>query len=136
MIRFFAQAVLVLLANATGIILATVLLPGFSIQLPGFIASVVFFTIFELLFEPFIIKMAVRYLPALRGGIALVTTFVGLWLTSLFTSGLEIQGLSTWLLASLIIWLTVVVMGVVLPTFLFKNILQTTKNSQSSRENL
>ena len=136
MIKFIARAVLVLLANATGIILATVLLSGFSIYLSGFITSVVFFTIFELLFEPFIVKMAVRYLPALRGGIALVTTFVGLLLTSLFTSGLEIQGLSTWLLASLIIWITVVIMGVVLPMFLFRNILQTAKSSRSSRENL
>lgn len=136
MIKFIARAVLVLLANAAGIILATVLLSGFSIYLSGFITSVVFFTIFELLFEPFIVKMAVRYLPALRGGIALVTTFVGLLLTSLFTSGLEIQGLSTWLLASLIIWITVVIMGVVLPMFLFRNILQTAKSSRSSRENL
>ena len=136
MIKFIARAVLVLLANATGIILATVLLSGFSVHLSGFITSVVFFTIFELLFEPFIVKMAVRYLPALRGGIALVTTFVGLLLTSLFTSGLEIQGLSTWLLASLIIWITVVIMGVVLPMFLFRNILQTAKSSRSSRENL
>ena len=126
MMRFLAQTALTLLANATGIIIATLLLPGFQINALGFITSVVFFTIVELLFEPFVLKMAIRYVPALRGGIALVTTFVGLFLTHMFTSGIEIQGLSTWLLAPLVIWVTVVVMGVVLPMILFKNILRNT----------
>ena len=124
MIRFLARMSLILLANAAGIIIATVVLPGFTINAIGFITSVVFFTTVELLFERFVAKVALRYVPALRGGIALVTTFVGLLLTNMWTSGLEIQGVSTWLLAPMIIWLTVVIMGTVLPMVLFKDILQ------------
>ena len=124
MIRFLAQITLILLANAAGIIIATIVLPGFTINAVGFITSVVFFTTVELLFERFVAKVALRYVPALRGGIALVTTFVGLLLTNIWTSGLEIQGVSTWLLAPMIIWLTVVIMGTVLPMVLFKDILQ------------
>lgn len=124
MIRFLAQITLILLANAAGIIIATVVLPGFTINAIGFITSVVFFTTVELVFERFVAKIALRYVPALRGGIALVTTFVGLLLTNMWTSGLEIQGVSTWLLAPMIIWLTVVIMGTVLPMVLFKDILQ------------
>ena len=124
MIRFLAQITLILLANAAGIIIATIVLPGFTINAVGFITSVVFFTTVELLFERFVAKVALRYVPALRGGIALVTTFVGLLLTNIWTSGLEIQGVSTWLLAPMIIWLSVVIMGIILPMVLFKNILQ------------
>lgn len=124
MIRFLAQITLILLANAAGIIIATIVLPGFTINTIGFITSVVFFTTVELLFERFVAKVALQYVPALRGGIALVTTFVGLLLTNIWTSGLEIQGISTWLLAPMIIWLTVVIMGTVLPMVLFKDILQ------------
>ena len=124
MIRFLAQITLILLANAAGIIIATVVLPGFTINAIGFITSVVFFTTVELLFERFVAKVALRYVPALRGGIALVTTFVGLLLTNMWTSGLEIQGVSTWLLAPMIVWLTVVIVGTVLPMVLFKDILQ------------
>lgn len=124
MIRFLARMSLILLANAAGIIIATVVLPGFTINAIGFITSVVSFTTVELLFERFVAKVALRYVPALRGGIALVTTFVGLLLTNIWTSGLEIQGVSTWLLAPMIIWLTVVIMGTVLPMVLFKDILQ------------
>ncbi len=124
MIRFLARMSLILLANAAGIIIATIVLPGFTINTIGFITSVVFFTTVELLFERFVAKVALQYVPALRGGIALVTTFVGLLLTNIWTSGLEIQGISTWLLAPMIIWLTVVIMGTVLPMVLFKDILQ------------
>ena len=124
MIRFLAQITLILLANAAGIIIATIVLPGFTINAIGFITSVVSFTTVELLFERFVAKVALRYVPALRGGIALVTTFVGLLLTNIWTSGLEIQGVSTWLLAPMIVWLTVVIVGTVLPMVLFKDILQ------------
>ena len=124
MIRFLARMSLILLANAAGIIIATVVLPGFTINAIGFITSVVLFTTVELLFERFVAKVALRYVPALHGGIALVTTFVGLLLTNMWTSGLEIQGVSTWLLAPMIVWLTVVIVGTVLPMVLFKDILQ------------
>jgi hypothetical protein len=35
-------------------------------------------------------------MPALRGGVALVTTFVGLLITAWISSGLKITGASTW----------------------------------------
>lgn len=123
MIRFLARTALTLLGNAIGLMVAALLLPGFHIDLLGFVFSVLFFTGVELLLEPFVLSMAIRYMPALRGGIALVTTLVGLALTTIFTSGLSIDNLTTWLLAPLIIWLTVVVAGIVLPLFLFKKIL-------------
>ena len=99
------------------------LLPGFSINILGFVVSVVFFTTVEILFEPFIIKVALKYMPALRGGIALVTTFVGLLLTNIFTSGLNITGITTWVLAPLVIWAAIVFAGALLPLVVFKNIL-------------
>lgn len=123
MIRFLARLALTLLGNAIGLLVAALLLPGFHISPIGFVFSVLFFTGVELLLEPFILSMAIKYIPALRGGIALVTTLVGLLLTTIFTSGLSIDNLTTWLLAPLVIWLAVVVAGIVLPLFLFKKIL-------------
>ncbi len=38
MIRFLAQITLILLANAAGIIIATIVLPGFTINTIGFMA--------------------------------------------------------------------------------------------------
>lgn len=123
MLRFLARTTLTLFANALGLLVAALVLPGLHINVFGFVFSVLFFTGLELLLEPFVLSMALKYMPALRGGIALVTTFLGLFLTNIFTSGLSIEGVSTWLLAPLIIWVSVVLAGVVLPLFLFKKVL-------------
>lgn len=134
MIRFLARTALMLLGNAAGLFVAALLLPGFHINVLGFIVSVLFFTGVEILLEPFILKMAIKYLPALRGGIALVTTLVGLLLTVMFTDGIQIDNLTTWVLAPLVIWLAVVLAGVVLPLFLFKSVLEEVKENRATKK--
>ena len=57
------------------------------------------------------------------GGIALVTTLVGLLVTTLLTSGLSITSIGTWVVATLIIWIATVVASLVLPRLLFKEVL-------------
>jgi len=52
-----------------------------------------------------------------------VTTFAGLLVTMLVTDGLSITGIGTWVVATLVIWLAAVVAGLVLPRFLFKEVL-------------
>lgn len=134
MLRFLAITVLTLLGNALGLIIASWILDGFNLTVVGFTWSVIFFTIAQLILTPFVLSMSLRYLPALRGGIALVTTFVVLWLTTLFTSGVEINGLATWILAPLIIWLVTVLAGVVLPLFIFKKTLSKVKDNKAGDE--
>lgn len=124
MLRFLASTTLYLLANAIGLFVASLVLDGFHINAIGFLVSLLFFTIAGVVLGPFILKMSLRYIPALSGGIALVTTFVGLFLTTLFTDGLTINGLSTWIMAPLIIWVVVLLAGILLPLVLFKKTLQ------------
>lgn len=123
MVRFLASTALFLLANAIGMLAAAFFLDGFTLEPLGFVVSVLFFTAVETLFGPFVFKMAAQYAPALRGGIALVTTFVGLFLTSVFTNGLQIQGATTWLLAPFVVWAFVLVAAILLPMVLFKKVL-------------
>src|SRR6218665_630835 len=119
MLRFLAITLLTLLGNALGLLVASWVLPGLEITVNGFLWSVVFFTIAQLILTPFILSMSIRYVPALRGGIALVATFIVLILTTFFTGGVTIEGASTWVLAPLIIWLVTVLSGVLLPLVLF-----------------
>jgi hypothetical protein len=63
------------------------------------------------------------------GGTALVTTLVGLVLTDILTDGLSISGVSTWILATLVVWLFSLLAAVILPLFLFKQILSDNKKS-------
>lgn len=124
MIRLLASAVLHLIANTIGLIGASLLLSGFSITGVGFVVAVLIFTVTEVVAGPLIAKIALKNMPSLLGGIALVTTFVGLLVTDIFSSGLSISGLSTWILATLIVWLCALLAGVILPLLLFKNILK------------
>lgn len=132
MLRFLATTLLTLSGNALGLMIASWVLDGFNLSTIGFLWSVVFFTIAQLILTPFVISMSLRYMPALRGGIALVTTLVVLFLTTLFTSGVEINGITAWVLAPLIIWLVTVLAGVVLPLFLFKKTLSKVKDSRKN----
>ena len=106
------------LGNAIGLALAMLLLPGFRIGLTAFIVAVLLFTVLQLLLRPLILKFTRKKLPALEGGIALVTTFCGLLLTSLLISDMQIGGLSNWLLATLLVWLGALVSGALLPRYI------------------
>lgn len=123
MVRFLVTSLLYLIGNAIGLLVAAWLLPGMHLSPLGFVISLAFFTLVEVVLGPFVMKMAVSYIPALRGGVALVTTFVGLLLTSVFTDGLRIEGLSTWVLAPFVVWVVVLLAAVLLPMVLFKKVL-------------
>ena len=132
MLRFLATTVLTLLGNALGLLIASWLIEDFHVTVAGFIWSVVFFTIAQLILAPFVLSMSLRYVPALRGGIALVTTFIVLILTTLFTGGVTIDGVTAWILAPLVIWLASVLAGVLLPLFLFKKVLGNVKEKRNN----
>ncbi len=125
MVRFLIATGIRLLANAIGLIVAALILDGMSITGIGFVIAVVIFTVSEILFEPFLTKMAIKNVPALRGGIALVTTFIGLIITVLLSShfdlnAITISGVSTWFLATMIVWVAALLAGIILPIFLVK----------------
>lgn len=124
MIRLVIQLILTVLGNAFGLLVAAIVLPDFRISLLGFIMSVLFFTAAQVIMAPFVLKLSIKYMPALRGGIALVTTLVSLLLTSVFTNAISLNGVSTWIAAPLIVWLGTVVASILLPLVLFRKALE------------
>ena len=129
MLRFLASTALHLIGNAIGLLVTALVLPGFNVQPFGFILTVIVFTAVEILLGPFVLKMAISHAPALRGGIALVTSFLGLFLARTFSAGLRIEGLTTWVLAPLIVWLSVLIAAILLPMVLFKKVLGEVRSS-------
>lgn len=127
MLRLLAHIVLELLANAVGLLVAAALLDGFSIDAVSFIIVIAIYTGLKFVLGPLVFKLSIQYLPAFKGGIALVTTFVGLFITNLITDGLSISGLSTWVVATLIVWLFGVIASLVLPLFIFKEVISDKK---------
>ncbi|WP_299078888.1 hypothetical protein [uncultured Ruegeria sp.] len=122
MSRRIKSALALLVGNAIGLLLATLLLAGFAIRPLSFIVVVIVFTLVQLVAEPLILKLGEKKAPALKGGIALIVTFVGLLVTDLITAGLTVGGISNLLAATLLVWLGALIASVVLPIYVFKEL--------------
>ena len=128
MIRFLARVVLALLGNAIGLIVAAWILDDMSINGTAFVIAVGIFTLIEVLVQPALQKAALRRSDALAGSSALVATFIALVVTALVSDGLQIDGGSTWLYATVIVWLATMLAAWLLPFVLFKRTLERARN--------
>lgn len=121
MVRLLISAGVRLLANAVGLFVAQLLLgDDMTVTTTGFVVAVVIFTVVELLLDPLLTMVAVRHVRALRGSVSVLTTFLALLVTTLLTEGLQIHGVSTWVLATLIVWLASLLASLILPLLIGK----------------
>ena len=120
MIRMLIRGGIHLLASAIGLIVAAAVLDGVTLNASGFLIAVIIFTVVELIADPLITKIALQHANALRGGTALVSVLIGLIVTDLVSNGLNISGLSNWVLATLIVWLATLLAIWLLPLVLLK----------------
>jgi putative membrane protein len=120
MVRWLISVAIHLGANAIALWIADLILDDLHIEWSAFIMAVAIFTLVEVLVEPLLTKVALSSMPALRGSVALIATFVGLLVTSLVSEGLDIDGVSTWILATIIVWLGGLLAGIILPMIFLK----------------
>lgn len=120
MIRILLRALIFLLSAALGLWVASLLLPDLTVTPSGFITAVVVFAVTQSVLSPFLAKVIARGAPAFLGGIGLVSTFVALWIASLFPGGLTIVGWQTWILAALVVWLVTALATLLLPLLLLR----------------
>ena len=120
MIRLLISTFFHLAANFVGLLVADLLLDDFSIQWEAYIFAVALFTLVEVIADPLVTKIAIKSVPALRGGVALVTSFIGLLLTDIFFDGVSISGAWTWVAATVIVWLGGLLAALILPLILFR----------------
>ena len=123
MVRLAARAVISLLANAVGLIVAAQVLDDMSLSVTGYVTATVIFTVVAVFVEPLIRQMAVKSAPAILGSSALVATLASLVLTSIIADGLQIHGLSTWVMATVVVWAAALAANLLLPLVIFKKVL-------------
>jgi len=134
MITFLLRAVVFLASAAVGLIVADIVLPGFSIDWRspvGFILAIVIFAVLQSVLAPWLARVAQRNAPAFLGGIGIVSTFVALVVTALIPgAGLTI-GLPwwTWILAPMIVWVVTAIAAFLLPAVLLKKKVQDRRES-------
>ncbi len=116
------------LAALIGIIVANLFLEGMTVDTRSYFSVAIIFAIIQAILSPLISNMAEKNAPAFTGGIGLLSTFVALFITNIALSGITVSGFSTWILASLIIWLVTAIAVFILPFLLVKKVVNERRN--------
>ena len=92
---------------AVGLLLSSAVLTGFSITVTALVEATAVFWIVHLIVQFLALRVLIRQPSvALAGLLAIASTVVALVIVSLVVSGLHVHGASTYLFATLIIWLS------------------------------
>lgn len=104
--RLLTLILATVVGNAVALVVADLVLDKVSLQISGFLAALVVYTVVSVFAEPVIRSLAKDRAPAIVGLSALLATLVSLVITNLVAGrGLRIHGSLTWLLAALIVWI-------------------------------
>lgn len=125
-----------LIANAVGLLVAVLILPGFTIDFTAFVVAVLIFSAFQTIAGPLVTKISLKQVPQLVGGISLVTIILGLLFTSLIMPAMTIGGVANLLAATLLVWLGSLIAAILLPIYVFKSLAENRKerNQELERE--
>ena len=124
MIRFLVRTLVLLLANAIGLLVATLVLDGMDVTASAFIIDVVIFTVVVGLMTPFMANQFRRRQSAALGGVALIATLIALIVTDLISDGFTIDGIGTWLAATVIVWAASLIAAWILPLLGLKKFME------------
>jgi len=122
------RALIFLVSAALGLIVADLVLPGFSLHWNdwwGILLAVVIFAVLQSVLAPWLFKITRRHANALIGGIGLLSTFVALLIAVLIpAAGIGIDGPVAWIIGTLIVWLVTALATWLLPPLFIKNKVQ------------
>jgi hypothetical protein len=106
MIRFLLRFAINLVLAAAGLLVASSVFDGFTVQASGFAVAVLVYALAQALFAPFVFNVARKYASAVLGGVGLVSTFLALLVATLLPdAGLSISGISAWIGGTVVVWL-------------------------------
>jgi uncharacterized membrane protein YvlD (DUF360 family) len=123
-IRLIVRTLVAVAANAIGLLVAAAVLDGFRLNASGFVLAVIIFTVVFALMQPFLISQMRGRAGRALGGVALIATFLALLITDLLSDGLNIEGVGTWIAATVIVWLAAVLAAFILPFLGLKKYLE------------
>ena len=115
MVRFLVRTLVMVLANAVGLAVAAIVLDGMKIDATSFIEAIVIFTVAFALMTPFMANQLRKRQSSALGGVALIATLIALIITDLISDGLTINGIGTWVAATVIVWVASLLAAFILP---------------------
>lgn len=125
MIRFLIRTAIFFASAFVGIVAADLILPGFSVTgWTSYLWVAIVFALVQALVSPLLGRLAQRRAAVFTSGIGLVSTLVALVVTAVVTGSLSVDGLGTWVVAALVVWLFGAIAAFVLPFLVVKRAVQ------------
>jgi len=127
-ITLLFRSLMYLVSAGIGLIVADLLLDGFQIAWShwwGFVICILVFAVLQSVLSPWVAKIADRYAPVLMGGIGIFSTLISLIIVVLLPiEGFRIDGVVSWLLGAVIVWLVTAIGSMLLPLIFLKKKVQ------------
>ena len=124
MITFLLRALIFLGSAFIGLVVADLLLPGFSLHWNdwwGILLAVAIFAVLQSVLAPWLFTITRRHANALLGGVGLLSTFVALLIAVVIpAAGIGIDGPVAWIIGTLVVWLATALATLVLTPLLIK----------------
>jgi uncharacterized membrane protein YvlD (DUF360 family) len=115
MVRFLVRTGVMLVANAVGLLVASLVLDGFELNGVAFVTAVVIFTVALGLMTPFLANQLRKRQSSALGGVALIATLASLVITDVISDGFTIEGLGNWIAAAVVVWAASLLAAFILP---------------------
>lgn len=120
MIRLLIRTIIFFASSAVGLVVADLLLDDMSVKAGGFLIALVIFAVLQTVIAPFIARVTAKNATALLGGAGLISTFIALVVAHVVGDSIEISGASTWIAATVIVWLATALATLLIPVILVK----------------
>jgi hypothetical protein len=121
-VRFLASIIVALVTSAIALLVAALLLDDFSISAGMFPVVVVVFAAILVVARAATETIVNKNAHVLSSFVGLIGAFIALLVTDLVSDNLTIEGFSTWVVATLIVWLGMVLANLLLARWLFRKI--------------
>ncbi|MGE3811016.1 MAG: phage holin family protein [Candidatus Nanopelagicales bacterium] len=124
--RFLLRLMVWFVSALIGIVVADILLPGFEIDggflWAGYLLVALIFAIVQSILAPLTEGLTRRHARAFSGGVGIISTLIALGLTAAVSKDFKLDGVVTWILASLIVWLFGAIAAFLLPILVVRRI--------------
>ncbi|HSN06342.1 MAG TPA: hypothetical protein VLV82_03280 [Candidatus Angelobacter sp.] len=122
MVRFLIRTAIYFLSALVGIIAADLILADFSVSgWTSYVWVAIIFAVVQAILSPLIGSIVSKNASAFSGGVGIVSSLVALAITNIASSSLTVSGgITTWILAALIVWVFGAIAAFVLPFILVK----------------
>ncbi|MET4160123.1 phage holin family protein [Agromyces sp. PvR057] len=117
MVRNLLNLAIFLATAAIALLITSLLVPGFHVHPGGFIVAILVFAVVQALVEWLVRSLFHRAAPTIAGIAGLISTFLALWIASLF-GGVSFDGVGGWIIATVIVWVITAILGWVAAKFI------------------